>query len=899
MPKADLAGAINDQEGTRFLDHDGFPVRFEMCFEALTGNHPFPWQRALFREFASGHFRRTCDVPTGLGKTSVMAVWLLALVSHLRRGTDIGFPRRLIYVVNRRTVVDQATREAERMRSALVSSSQLVDIAAELRSACLQRDDVPFGISTLRGQFADNAEWRNDPTRPAVVVGTVDMIGSRLLFSGYGCGFKSRPLHAGLLGADSLIVHDEAHLEPAFQELLTALVAEQHRSGDFRSIRAMELTATSRSVHKANEPPVFTSADLEDERVRRRVHARKGLALHAIGEERQFPEKVVELALRYGESDRAVVIFLRRLEHVETVAERLTRANRGRRCVQTLTGTLRGYERDRLARTDAVFARFMPRPEVTAVSGSVFLVCTSAGEVGVDISADHLICDLAPFDSMAQRFGRVNRFGDTDSTIDVVHTAAEAEQTSGDSISSFERARRETLALLQRLPVRSDGLRDASPAALRALPLEAKLEAFSPSPAIRVVTDVLLDSWALTSVREHLPGRPPVAPWLHGVAEWEAPETYVAWRQEVELVGEGLLDRYSPRDLLEDYPLKPHELLRDRSERVRVQLEKIARRQPDAIAWLIDADGVVEMRQLRDLSRKDKQERSAIDYATVVLAPVSGGLTELGTLDGDAEFEESRSNDYDIADRWPDPAGQQRRQRVWDDDPVPRGMRLVRAIELPGTDEDSESESLSSWRWYVRPSAADDDGSRSAAVAQELTDHLLWVEAQARDIVHKLRLPEPEATAVVLAARWHDLGKRRRIWQYSIGNRSDRILAKSGPDMRPVEITPYRHEFGSLLDVPAEPEFLDLDPDVQDLVLHLVAAHHGRARPHFPEEEAFDPECSEEEVQRNYSETPRRFARLQQKYGRWGLAYLESLVRTADMLASQALRQPNQEANVP
>jgi CRISPR-associated endonuclease/helicase Cas3 len=39
------------------------------------------------------------------------------------------------------------------------------------------------------------------------------------------------------------------------------------------------------------------------------------------------------------------------------------------------------------------------------------------------------------------------------------------------------------------------------------------------------------------------------------------------------------------------------------------------------------------------------------------------------------------------------------------------------------------------------------------------------------------------------------------------------------------------------------------------------------------------------------AEVPRRFARLQRKYGRWGLAYLESLLRAADYAASS---QPSQ-----
>lgn len=147
-------------------------------------------------------------------------VWLLALASGAK------VPRRLVYVVNRRTVVDQTTTEVEKLRDALPSAPTVNEALWELCALKPEKRDEkdrPLAISTLRGQFADNREWSADPARPAVICGTVDMIGSRLLFSGYGCGFKTRPLHAGFLGQDALIVHDEAHLEPAFQELLLAI----------------------------------------------------------------------------------------------------------------------------------------------------------------------------------------------------------------------------------------------------------------------------------------------------------------------------------------------------------------------------------------------------------------------------------------------------------------------------------------------------------------------------------------------------------------------------------------------------------------------------------------------------------------------------------------------------
>jgi CRISPR-associated endonuclease/helicase Cas3 len=104
--------------------------------------------------------------------------------------------------------------------------------------------------------------------------------------------------------------------------------------------------------------------------------------------------------------------------------------------------------------------------------------------------------------------------------------------------------------------------------------------------------------------------------------------------------------------------------------------------------------------------------------------------------------------------------------------------------------------------------------------------------------------------------------------------------------MKPIELNAYRHEFGSLLDVLDQPDFQQLNEDQKDLVLHLIAVHHGYGRPHFPSDLAFDLEPRGKDVGSIAAEIPRRFARLQRKYGRWGLAYLESLLRAADYAAS-------------
>lgn len=937
--------ALNVNDRNR-IDPDVF---FREHYLSLTGDEPFPWQRKLFTEFTADRpcFRAHCPVPTGLGKTSVLAIWLLALAYRVMNGTTTGFPRRLAYVVNRRTVVDQATTEAEKLRAALTSNQTLGDVARTLRQLATDetddRDSVPLAISTLRGELADNGEWRTDPARPAIIIGTVDMIGSRLLFSGYGrCGFKSRPLHAGLLGQDTLLVHDEAHLEPAFQRLLEAIQAEQERrerygqDWDKRTMRVMALTATTRTgaiTQDASSDALFGDNDKNHPVAGKRLNARKWLDFHPVQDDKHVASEVIKQAMTFKDSGKAVLIFLRHLENVEKVTAELRKK---KLVVQTLTGTQRGFERDRLAKFDEIFARFLPAKDrhVQPKEGTVYLVCTSAGEVGVNLSADHLVCDLTPLDSMVQRFGRVNRFGNGEARIEIVHVrqagssggaqdgasanaagtesddadegAGEPDSTSGEESkgkknkapSALDLACQKTLDVLHWLPKGKDregrARRAASPAALsemlNSLSPDERAAAFTPPPVILSATDILFDAWAMTTVRGKFPGRPPVANYLHGICVWEPPETYVAWREEVSIVTGELLESDPPEDLLEDFPLKPHEQLRDRTDRVFEQhLKTIAKRTPDLPVWLLSQDDDLQTMTLAQLVEGGQK---LLEDATVILPPAAGGLTETGMLDGGAAPVDNDSIAYDIADEWRDTDGQPRRQRVWGEAYKPPGMRLVRRIDLPAEAgvEDEEEPEIRSWFWYARPRSADDDGSRVARQKQELKIHLKWTGEFACRLAKRLLSEENLARAVVLAARWHDLGKNRRVWQRSIGNHGAEILAKSGPGMKSLEsLTRYRHEFGSLLDVTKEPEFQQLDEDARALVLHLIAAHHGRARPHFPIEEAFDPDRALPDVQAVAGQVPQRFGRLQRRYGRWGLAWLESLVRAADAMASNAI----------
>jgi CRISPR-associated endonuclease/helicase Cas3 len=117
---------------------------FDKNFEALTDHTPFPWQKELFDRFVQKGFPETCDLPTGLGKTSIIAIWLLALAHHAHARSMTGFPRRLVYVVNRRTVVDQATLPVPPLRSARSGASSRTTPSGGTTRLGLQSSSEPW-----------------------------------------------------------------------------------------------------------------------------------------------------------------------------------------------------------------------------------------------------------------------------------------------------------------------------------------------------------------------------------------------------------------------------------------------------------------------------------------------------------------------------------------------------------------------------------------------------------------------------------------------------------------------------------------------------------------------------------------------------------------------------------
>ena len=196
--------------------------------------------------------------------------------------------------------------------------------------------------------------------------------------------------------------------------------------------------------------------------------------------------------------------------------------------------------------------------------------------------------------------------------------------------------------------------------------------------------------------------------------------------------------------------------------------------------------------------------------------------------------------------------------------------------------------------------AARREDARSIAKPQELAEHQDWTRREMLRIAKSVALPRPMANALAVAARLHDEGKKATRWQRAFkAPRDARRCGLTGPLAKtrgPIDqalLDGYRHEFGSLFYVERDLDFAALPSDLRDLVLHLVAAHHGFARPIIETRGCEDAPPSALEARAR--DVALRFSRLQKQWGPWGLAWLEALLRAADAQASR----DNDESRVP
>jgi CRISPR-associated endonuclease/helicase Cas3 len=222
------------------------------------GHQPFPWQRRLAKRVFETGWPKALDVPTGAGKTAAIDIAVFHLALEIGRGSERRAPVRILFVVDRRLIVDEAYERAKRIAEKLSGASDgiLARVAARLQRLAEARR--PLAVARLRGGVPKEPDWARTPVQPIVVVSTVDQVGSRMLFRGYGVSDTMKPVHAGLLGADVLLLLDEAHLSQPFAN--TAQDARMFQSRGLWSADAarapFEIVTLSATQTQESEPLV-------------------------------------------------------------------------------------------------------------------------------------------------------------------------------------------------------------------------------------------------------------------------------------------------------------------------------------------------------------------------------------------------------------------------------------------------------------------------------------------------------------------------------------------------------------------------------------------------------------------------------------------------------------------
>lgn len=372
----------------------------EFFRQATGGKDPFPYQACL----ADGaDLPVLLEAPTGAGKTlAVLLAWLWRRRFHPDPDVRAATPRRLVYCLPMRVLVEQTT-----------------DVARE----CLRRPGVldeatreQVRVAVLMGG-EDAGDWDVDPVGDSVLIGTQDMLLSRALNRGFGMSRFRWPAHFGLLNNDCLWVLDEVQLTGNGLATSVQLDAFRRQLGVYGPQHTLWMSATIASEWLQTvdsmvsaESPILRlgTADRSDPRLARRLNAQKSIQRLPVVPSGSkpyaasgFAQAVLE---KHVDGSLTLVVFntVRRAQEVAQATARLLRKARDAPDVLLLHSRFRSNDRrERLTRLTSALP---PRGRI--------VLATQVIEAGVDLSARTLITEVAPWASLVQRFGRCNRFGE-------------------------------------------------------------------------------------------------------------------------------------------------------------------------------------------------------------------------------------------------------------------------------------------------------------------------------------------------------------------------------------------------------------------------------------------------------------------------------------------------------
>lgn len=275
--------------------------------------------------------------------------------------------------------------------------------------------DGEVDLHTLMGG-EDSGDWHNYPERHAILVGTQDMILSRALNRGYGSGRARWPAEFGLLHTDCLWVLDEVQLMDVGLTTATQLHAFRERLGAASSTWWMSATLQPAWLRTAESASLV---DKLEEGVLKPSPTDKAGTLWEITKpcslkkvEDSTSSKFADLVLKAHQASDPKSNYQVTLVVVNTVNTAIDLHKSLAKSIDQNTTDLRlvhsrfrGQERSEWA------TEFLSREACTADGANRIIVSTQIVEAGVDISSTVLVTELAPWASLVQRFGRAARYG--------------------------------------------------------------------------------------------------------------------------------------------------------------------------------------------------------------------------------------------------------------------------------------------------------------------------------------------------------------------------------------------------------------------------------------------------------------------------------------------------------